>query len=118
MAQAFSKPKFAPNGAKTIPIAADGMGATLGMAIQLGDGGSGQSKLGSLVRGTMPRPAPQPVQAPQAPQQPALGNQPQGRGGVAVKIVGITPEGEELVDMVELTFPPGTDVQSCQQIRR
>jgi hypothetical protein len=122
--QAFTRPKFAPNGAKTIPMPADSAGAILGMAIQLGDGGgSGPSKLGSLVRGTMPRPQTQPVQlttpaAPAPPPKPALGQQqPQGQG-VVVEIVGVTQEGEELVDTVELTFPAGTDVQSCRQVRR
>lgn len=122
----FSKPKFAPNGAKTIPLPMDGAQNQLGMAIQLGDGGSGgPSKLGSLVRGQMPPrqqprlPSPQgpareaPPPPPQA--QPQLGAQSQA---VVVEVVGVTPEGEELVDQVELTFPPGTTVQSCRQIGR
>lgn len=123
----FSKPKFAPNGAKTIPLPMDTSQAQLGMAIQLGDGGGGPSKLGALVRGQMPRRDPQERiaapqrQAPAPPPPPAaatasLGAQPQRGGGVVVKVMGVTPEGDQVVDQVELTFPPGTVVQDCQQI--
>lgn len=110
----FAAPKFAPKGTKTIPFKPDPFGQHLGMAIQLGDGGGGPSKLGTLVRGQLPRqqaPAPQAPQAP-VPPRPTLAAPARG---VMIRVRGVTDDGQELVDDVELTFPAGTKVTDVQQ---
>ena len=113
----FAAPKFAPKGTKTIPVQVDPRSAQLGMAIQLGDGGgAGPSKLGKLVRGQLPRPmAPPPAAAP----APALAQAQRPTLSAALKcmidVKGVTEDGQEIIDSVELTFPPGTRVTDVLQ---
>ncbi len=117
----FAAPKFSPKGSKTIPVQMDPRSQQLGMAIQLGDGGgAGPSKLGKLVRGQLPRPVapPVPMPAPAAPLAPPARPQP-ALGAVhrkcRIDVKGVTEDGEEMIDNVELTFPPGTRVTDVQQ---
>jgi hypothetical protein len=117
--ETFASPKFAPKGTKTLPFQPDPRNQQLGLAIQLGDGSAvGPSKLGNLVRGQLPRQVAPPAALPPAPEgpraQPRLAA-PAGTKKVMIQVLGMTNDGQELVDDVELTFPPGTRVTDVQQ---